>query len=585
MNIRILYLLSLLVLFSSCANMLAPTGGEKDEKPPTLLSSYPKNFQTNYQKKEIKLTFDEYFTLDNFKDEFMVSPDIPGGVQHQLKKKTLTLMWSDTLIENTTYTFFLGNTIKDVNEGNTLEAFSLSFSTGKDIDSAKLSGSIQKIIGEGTMEKTKVYLLDKPLITDAPFPPPPLYITQTNSKGDFFFQGIKEGDYYLYFHQDQNKNKKVDVDEYLGFHPLPIAVFNPPTPPMKGGIETDTIANSESPTENNSNTINELSPRGASDTIIDVGNSREHNSSFTAFPYTLPQNRFVKYIQSISRHHLQVVFQDHVYPFSPTPILYLSDTQSLKPPLHYITNDTLTLFSNGIDSFTAHIYHLDTHLLAVSDTIKRISKWQILHPYDINREDVNVIELYLNYPLDSIKNPVIKQEEDIEIQLDTVFVTNNVVRILCKDSLSENVINVVFNANSVFYQDTSNTAALRYIIPPISKKASPSSLVLELPFEGNELSPYPCLVELKSDVNTYRKMVLPPLHKIIFDPISEGSYVLTITQDLDGNGVWTNGSIEQLQQPEPIYRHPNTIEIKEGWDAELSIEINFERIFAPPNKP
>jgi hypothetical protein len=430
-----------------------------------------------------------------------------------------------------------------------------------------------------------VYLLDKPLITDAPFPPPPLYITQTNSKGSFFFQGIKEGNYYVYYHQDNNKNKKVDVDEYIGFQPIPIPIYTHPQQLFTGENQIDSTVNKGDSTEHNNNTINKLQTIQTSDTTVEPSKQQTLQASFIAFPYTAPKHRFVKYFHSLAKHHLQVVFQDHVYPFFPTPILYSSDTQDQRPPIYFITEDTLTVFTNGVDSFTAHIYHLDTHRLAISDTIKRTSKWQRIYPYDTKREGFNVIELYLNYPLDSIKKPVIKLDEIVELQVDTVLISNNIVKIFCIDSLNDNVINVVFNSNTLFYQDTTNTADLTFIIPQVPRKIEPSSLVLELQIEDKEQNHYPCLVELKSDAVTYRKMVLPPFHKFNFSPILEGSYSLSIILDLDGNGVWTNGSMEQLQQPEPIYRHPNTIEIKEGWDAELSIEINFERIFAPQNKP
>ena len=51
--------------FTRCANVVTPSGGPKDTIPPVVLQSVPENQSTNFQDKEIHITFDEYVTLNN----------------------------------------------------------------------------------------------------------------------------------------------------------------------------------------------------------------------------------------------------------------------------------------------------------------------------------------------------------------------------------------------------------------------------------------------------------------------------------------------------------------------------------------
>ena len=50
------YIYTVLLLFG-CANIMVPTGGEKDTTPPKILEADPKNFTTTFQKNEIILPF------------------------------------------------------------------------------------------------------------------------------------------------------------------------------------------------------------------------------------------------------------------------------------------------------------------------------------------------------------------------------------------------------------------------------------------------------------------------------------------------------------------------------------------------
>ena len=78
MSLRIFALFILLSVFivitGACAKISAPTGGPRDRKPPVVVESIPENGSINFKGKSLEVTFDEYVTLDNITEKFMVSP-------------------------------------------------------------------------------------------------------------------------------------------------------------------------------------------------------------------------------------------------------------------------------------------------------------------------------------------------------------------------------------------------------------------------------------------------------------------------------------------------------------------------------
>ncbi len=91
--------------FTSCANIIPPTGGPRDSLPPVLVAAVPKDSVLNFNAKKIVLTFDEYVQLDNqaMQTSLITSPnpDVSPYVTAHLKEVTIRL--KDSLKPNTTY--------------------------------------------------------------------------------------------------------------------------------------------------------------------------------------------------------------------------------------------------------------------------------------------------------------------------------------------------------------------------------------------------------------------------------------------------------------------------------------------------
>src|ERR1700744_6565097 len=88
-----------LVLFG-CASMQKPQGGPKDRTPPKLLKATPPNMTRNFKAKQIKLDFDEYFTLKNQTQEVSFSPAMDKLPTYKVSQKSIVIDFKDTLQKN-----------------------------------------------------------------------------------------------------------------------------------------------------------------------------------------------------------------------------------------------------------------------------------------------------------------------------------------------------------------------------------------------------------------------------------------------------------------------------------------------------
>ena len=206
--IQILFLLS-------CAAPKAPTGGPKDETPPAIIweESTP-NKQTYFKSEKITITFDEWITLKEVNTQLVISPFLEKNPEVTLKGKSIVIVLPDSLKEETTYTFNFGNAIADLNEGNTLENFSFTFSTGAVLDSNKLAGNVIDAVKMKPAENIWVMLY--PVGEDsAVYKRKPDYVAKTNKEGKWSIDNIRNDSFNVVVLKDDNLNFLYDQESEL----------------------------------------------------------------------------------------------------------------------------------------------------------------------------------------------------------------------------------------------------------------------------------------------------------------------------------------------------------------------------------
>ncbi|GAB3000870.1 hypothetical protein GCM10027284_18040 [Cyclobacterium sediminis] len=224
---KISYLVLIATFLGACAKQSSPMGGPKDEDPPILLSSDPKNESINIKPEKIDLEFNEYVELENPTQSIIITPKIDKDkVEYTALKEHVLIDLNQELEDSTTYVFNFQKSIQDITEGNPAEQLKLVFSTGETIDSLSVSGQVDYWFSEDKQEFKDIlvglYINDDStdLFTSAPY-----YIAQVDTAGKYEITNIKAGTFRAYAWHDENNSLKAEYrSEAYGFLSEPLEV-------------------------------------------------------------------------------------------------------------------------------------------------------------------------------------------------------------------------------------------------------------------------------------------------------------------------------------------------------------------------
>jgi hypothetical protein len=273
-----------------CANIVPPEGGFRDSLPPLLLKVNPADSSVNFKGNKISLSFDEYVQIDNFEQNVIVSP-VPKSLPRATNKlNTITVHLKDTLEANTTYTINFGNAIKDFNEGNIMKGFTYVFSTGPAIDSLSFRGSV--LVAEtGLVDTTLTVMLHRSREDSAVAKERPRYVTKLDSKGNFVFNNLPPGTFYLYALEDNSRSYRyIDNTKLFAFADSPVVVQQHATP------KTLYAYAAEKPKQNSPSSATTGKPNAADrrlkfQTSIKNGNTQDLLQKFS-FEFERPLKKF-----------------------------------------------------------------------------------------------------------------------------------------------------------------------------------------------------------------------------------------------------------------------------------------------------
>ena len=219
-GIIILSSLLFTLLLQQCANMVTPSGGPKDTLPPVVTEAIPENHSVNFNSKKIEITFDEYITLENAKQQVLVSPPLNEKPDIKLVNKTVVIRFKEALKSNTTYTINFGDAIKDLHEGNAFKNYIYSFSTGEILDTLAISGQLLSANDKKPIEDALVtlYYGDSEGLDSLPLTSTPHFITKANKEGHFVFNGLPDKKFQVFAIKDVNANSYFDLpNEQVAF--------------------------------------------------------------------------------------------------------------------------------------------------------------------------------------------------------------------------------------------------------------------------------------------------------------------------------------------------------------------------------
>lgn len=189
----------------SCASVGQLGGGDYDETPPKFLKGRPMPNELNASQKRITIEFDEYLKLDKPQEKIVISPPQVQQANVRASGKKVLIDLQDTLIANTTYTIDFGDAIQDNNEGNPLENFVYTFSTGERLDTMEVAGTVLNAMNLEPIKGMMVGLHAD--LTDSAFLSKPFdRVGRTDSRGRFTIKGVAPGQYHIFGLQENDQN-------------------------------------------------------------------------------------------------------------------------------------------------------------------------------------------------------------------------------------------------------------------------------------------------------------------------------------------------------------------------------------------
>lgn len=209
-----------LILLVSCAVIKPRTGGDKDITPPVDSIYSPVNLSTQFTENGFSIEFDEYFQTKDVQNQLVISPPLNGKPEVRIKKKTLYVSWEDTLKANTTYSFNFGESISDYNEGNIAQNLTYVFSTGDQVDSLQMQGTVRDAYTHEPIQGARV-MVYRNLSDSASMTEKPYYLAISDVLGEYTVNYMSAGTYNVMALNDENGDYLVSEGESMAFTSTP----------------------------------------------------------------------------------------------------------------------------------------------------------------------------------------------------------------------------------------------------------------------------------------------------------------------------------------------------------------------------
>jgi hypothetical protein len=209
-----------LLMISSCATIVMPSGGAKDSSPPTVAKTYPEQKSLQFSDNKLVFYFDEFIELNLPQTNVTVSPYSSTMPNARVLGKKAIFTFEEGLKPNTTYSINLTNAVKDNNEGNLLPFYNLTFSTGKFLDTGILTFGLSDAKTNAWSDMAKVCLVK----TKSDFFGKNYRYVAPSKDGLAQFSNLANESFYVFTFIDSNMNMIWDKTEAIGFIKEPIKV-------------------------------------------------------------------------------------------------------------------------------------------------------------------------------------------------------------------------------------------------------------------------------------------------------------------------------------------------------------------------
>ena len=596
-----------MMMIAGCARMGQPDGGWYDDRPPQIIATTPADNGTGVKEKKVVICFDEYIKVEDATNNVVVSPPQLEMPEIKGAGKKIVVELKDSLKENTTYTIDFSDAITDNNEGNPLGNYTFTFSTGAQVDTMEVSGTI---LDASNLEPVKGIMvgLYADLEDSAFYTKPLLRVARTDSRGRFIIRGVAKGKYRAYALQDMDGDYKYSQKgEMIAF--------------------SDRIIEPTCGPDTRQDTIWRDSLR--IDTIIRRGFTHFYPDDVVLRAFTVPlTDRYMIKNQRQEPERMDFFFS---YGSDSLPKMrglnfdadsaFIVDASIKKDTITYWLKDTALVNRDSLEiEYSYHITDTLGQLVLQTDTLlmvpkisyekrmkmheKELEKWQKQQdkfkkkgerydsvwtpkPLDIRVTAPSSLtpESYLYFTMPAPLARCDTSKIHLQAKVDTLWVPQKFDWQPRPQSILSYRLEAVWTPGTE-YQLEIDSAAFESIYGIVNDKMKSTlkcksedefgSLVVKI---GGLPDSTTAIVQLldKQD-GVVKEARTQDDGSAEFYWLSEGKFYLRAFIDRNGNGIWDSGDFYKALQPEEMFYLPKVIEIKANWDITTEWNLNQARL-------
>ncbi len=578
---RVLPVLALVAMIYSCASIGQPMGGDKDTTPPRFVGSTPVAGATNAKKNKISLVFDEFIKIEKATEKVVVSP--PQIQQPEIKAagKRIQVNLLDSLKENTTYTIDFSDAIVDNNEGNPLGNFAFTFSTGAQIDTMEVAGTL---LDASNLEPIKGMLvglhsnLNDSAFTKLPFD----RVARTDSRGHFSIRGIAPGKYRIYGLMDADQNFTFNQkSEMIAFNDSLVI------PTMEERVRMDT-AWVDSLTYDT--IIEKKYTHYLPDNLILRAFKELNNSQYLVKSERLVPKKFTFYFAN-KADTLPVLKGLN---FDEKEAFVIEKTQR-NDTIHYWVKDSVLYKQDTLALSLTYLY-TDTlnQLVPRTDTLRLVSKQKLVKEEPEKKkkkkkkDDEEEVEptKFLSVKVDAPSSMDVYGSISLVFEEPIAYFDSAAIHLRQKvdtlwkdvpfefehDSIDIKKFNLYYDWEPTSeYEFTVDSTAFHGIYGLFTDKIKQGFKVrsedeyasITFNITGADPSAFVELLDAQDKVVRRRRVVNGIADFYFLNP---GKYSARLINDRNGNGEWDTGNFEKGLQPEEVYYYNMILEPKANWD-------------------
>ena len=529
-------------LFISCAAIMSPPGGAKDETPPELISTIPKNRAINYNGNQIELIFSEYIDENSIKDAITILPILEAEPIIKYKGKMIQISFKDSLENNQTYIVVVNRNLSDERKVKLSQGIQFAFSTGNKIDSGAISGTVFN------SKNSSVQLWKIRSKTDSLdfYKRIPDYSIDASDSGQYEFQFLSPGNYRL-----------VALDNSLSG--LSIVPKN-----MLYGLYWEQVISLNQ--KMNQKNINVYLPDEKSSMRMVQAEWIEGSWGCITFSKKIEDY--------LALDCINVFYEDSVK----ANIQFFHDykaNEKINFKLDRLTKSFVTIEIKK-DKQSPTNYFEPGKIRIKMDTLVDTASISLITPpkkEELKIEQNKIVPLYLSF---SSLVDIANSKSNFSIFQDSVLVEHDVewinplcVKLLPKVNwIPDRDYLIIIPQESIFplYRKT-----LKDSVSTISFKTSGyqkyGSLVISPGTDHFKNLKVELKILGKEDVISKNNLNLDKSFRL--DKILEGQYLLMFYQDKNKDNQISSGVIDPYQPSEWFYNYPDTINIRSNWELEL----------------